>query len=166
VTTVFRYSPGSRCPLYSLQRLDKMARVYLLFIIYFLIPNITSRRSGFYLDNGLDQTVLQKFLSKEAKREVEQEILNLLGLPSRPKPMMPSHLGKSAPKFLLDVYQSLEHEENSLTRSEFSVSGDDQRAIDESDVIMSFNSQSKFTLTTCIYFIIASTTHPNLTPKL
>lgn len=107
---------------------------------------VCGRMSGIYLDNGFDQTTIKKLLSKQEKREVEQEILNLLGLPTRPKPMMPVHLDKSAPKFLLDVYQSLlDTDESRLTRSEFSVSGDDQKAIDESDVIMSFSSQSKFT---------------------
>ena len=102
---------------------------------------VSARLSGIYYDNGKDQTIIQRFLTRQEKREVEHEMLNLLGLPSRPRPRqsLPVHLGSSAPKFLLDVYMSLLDNPNVRTaRSEFSLSGKDQQAIDESDVIMSF----------------------------
>lgn len=41
--------------------------------------------SGFYIDNGYDKTVLHQELSLEDQIEVEHEILDLLGLPDRPK---------------------------------------------------------------------------------
>lgn len=104
--------------------------------------------SGLYIDNGIDQTIVQRFMTKQEKREVEHEILNLLGLQNRPRPVANSKtLGSSAPKFLLDVYKSLlDNSGSSLsrtTRSEFYLSGRDLHAIDESDVIMTFTSNSK-----------------------
>lgn len=41
--------------------------------------------SGWYMDNGLDQTVLHHGLSIDETENVEHEILELLGLPDRPK---------------------------------------------------------------------------------
>lgn len=84
-------------------------------------------------------------MSRQEKKDVEHEILNLLGLESRPKPVTNSKtLGSSAPKFLLDVYKSLlDSPSGRTTRSEFNLSGRDLHAIDESDAIMSFVSQSK-----------------------
>lgn len=110
--------------------------------IFVVFSFVNARLSGIYYDNGLDQTVIQKLLTKQEKREVEHEILNLLGLPSRPRrraSLDNVHLGSSAPKFLLDVYRSLlDHPGPRTVRSEFTLSGQDQQAIDESDIIMSF----------------------------
>ena len=58
---------------------------------------------------------------------------------------------RSAPKFLLDIYKNAlgeDEEEKPLARShkagEFDLSGQDLRAIDQSDVIMTFAAHSKF----------------------
>nr|CAD7261702.1 unnamed protein product [Timema shepardi] len=97
--------------------------------------------SGFYVENSLEQTVVEHVLTRQEKREVEHEILNLLGLPNRPRAVSPATLASSAPKFLLDVYKSLlEPTAGRAPRSEFNLSGQDLHAIDESDVIMSFAS--------------------------
>lgn len=114
---------------------------------------VSARLSGIYYDNGVDQTVIQRFLTRQEKREVEHEMLSLLGLPSRPRPRqsLPVHLGSSAPKFLLDVYMSLLDNPSVRTvRSEFSLSGKDQQAIDKSDVIMSFLPQGRYTFHVCL----------------
>lgn len=102
--------------------------------------------SGLYIDNGVDQTIVQRFMTRQEKKEVEHEILNLLGLQNRPRPAASTKtLGSSAPKFLLDVYKSLLDTPCSRsTRSEFNLSGRDLHAIDESDVIMTFTSNSKY----------------------
>ncbi|XP_034230729.1 protein 60A [Thrips palmi] len=103
--------------------------------------------SGLYIDNGVDQTLMQRSLTKHERQEVEHEILSLLGLPDRPRPPQPS---RSAPQFLLDVYQSLEETSSLLHRrdmahlqGDFNLTGNDQTAIDESDVIMTFTSHNK-----------------------
>lgn len=119
-----------------------------LFLFSFTI--IRARLSGLYIDNGVDQTLVQRVMTKQEKQDVEHEILNLLGLPNRPRPVANSKtLGSSAPKFLLDVYKSLlDNPSSRSTRSEFNLSGRDLHAIDESDAIMTFASHSKF-----IYFM-------------
>lgn len=119
-----------------------------LTIIYICISYATllcsSRRSGLYIDNGVDQTIVQQFLTRQEKKEVEHEILNLLGLQNRPRVVANSKtLGSSAPKFLLDVYKSMLDSPYRSTRSEFNLSGRDLIAIDESDAIMTFTNNSK-----------------------
>lgn len=113
----------------------------------YIILMCNCRMSGLYIDNGVDQTIAQRFMTRQEKKEVEHEILSLLGLQYRPHPAANSKtLGSSAPKFLLDVYKSLLDSPCSRsTRSEFNLSGRDLHAIDESDVIMTFTSNSKYT---------------------
>lgn len=120
--------------------------IFCLVPFFCVLCLVSARLSGIYYDNGVDQTVIQRFLTRQEKREVEHEMLTLLGLPSRPRPRqsLPVHLGSSAPKFLLDVYKSLDNPTVRTVRSEFSLSGKDQQAIDESDIIMSFIPQGWF----------------------
>lgn len=89
-------------------------------------------------------------MTKHEKHEMELEILNLLGLPNRPRRGINAPLRKSAPRFLMDIYKKLLEKDNDdeHTRSERSIdedsyiSGEEQNAIDESDVIMTFESIS------------------------
>jgi bone morphogenetic protein 7 len=92
--------------------------------------------SGLYVDNGVDSTVMARTLTRSERREVEHEILNLLGLPSRPQRAPP---GSAAPQFLLDVYKSL----LDASQDDLNLSGRDLNAINESDVIMSFASRGE-----------------------
>ncbi|XP_001603876.1 protein 60A [Nasonia vitripennis] len=103
----------------------------------------SERTSGLYVDNGYDQTVVHRVITQREKREVEHEILNLLGLPDRPPKHKANSAGpqvkRSAPKFLLDIYRNgLADEESREHQTEFGLSGQDLRAIDQSDVIMTF----------------------------
>lgn len=116
--------------------------------------------SGFYVDNGLDQTVMHRMLSPNDAQHVEHEILELLGLPDRP-PRRNKHgihpsMRKSAPKFLLDVYKRLNDEANGVdsahTRSARSTDAEtdrnlitdtDKEAIEQSDWIMTFLNKSE-----------------------
>lgn len=112
-----------------------------------------NRMSGLYVDNGQDQTVVHRIVTQREKREVEHEILNLLGLPDRPRSTVGKvpQVKRSAPKFLLDIYKNAlgENEEKPVGGStsksdEFDLTGQDLRAIDQSDVIMTFQAHSKF----------------------
>lgn len=103
--------------------------------------------SGLYVDNGVDQTIIHHSLTRHERLVVEHEILDLLGLGVRPRRTRTRSLERSAPSFLLDVYKQLaeEHEQARPTRSsEMALSADEQHAIDESDLIMTFQSKSKF----------------------
>lgn len=125
--------------------------VYSFCVSFCVIVNIvctSASSSGFYVDNGYDQTIIDYAMTKQEKREVEHEILNILGLPSRPKKRMNAPMRKSAPKFLMNVYKSLLEEQNGRYKrsddNELNLNSDEQHAIDESDIIMTFESQSKF----------------------
>lgn len=41
--------------------------------------------SGFYADNGVDQTIMHRAITEDDAQAVEHEILELLGLPDRPR---------------------------------------------------------------------------------
>lgn len=121
----------------------------LVLIVILQVICVSARMSGFYIDNGVDQTIMEDVLDDESKHAVEHEILELLGLPDRPKHKhaRPS-LRKSAPQFMIDVYNRLlkeEGENEGLGRVERSadfeenlITDADQRAIDDSDTIMTF----------------------------
>uniref|UniRef100_A0A182PVY9 Protein 60A n=1 Tax=Anopheles epiroticus TaxID=199890 RepID=A0A182PVY9_9DIPT len=106
--------------------------------------------SGIYVDNGVDQTVLEDTLTFEEQQEIENEILHLLGLPG-PRPAvrhLHSSVGKSAPQFLLNVYDQLQQENDATsggrirkvrsTDRDILITEADRKAIDESDIIMTF----------------------------
>lgn len=126
--------------------------VYSFCISFYIIINIvytSAYTSGFYIDNGYDQTIIDYSMTRQEKREVEHEILNVLGLPTRPKKnKLNSPMKKSAPKFLLNVYKSLLEDQNGRYKrsedSELNLNSDEQYAIDESDIIMTFESQSMY----------------------
>lgn len=56
-----------------------------IFLFCFPVKFAESRLSGVYGDNGHDQTIIHKTLTNSDQREVEHEILELLGLPERPR---------------------------------------------------------------------------------
>lgn len=97
--------------------------------------------AGIYVDNGFDQTEYDRPLTLSERREMELDILELLGLPHRPSTHDPqSQLKKSAPKFLLDVYRNLVDKENNRERrsTDLGLTGEEEKAIEESDFIMTF----------------------------
>ena len=122
-----------------------------IILVLMLVNEVSSERSsGIYVDNGYDQTIIHRVITQRERREVEHEILNLLGLPDRPKTL---HYGRkpqvrrSAPKFLLDIYKNAldndnEHSHTTKAPDQFGLTGQDLRAIDQSDVIMTFAAHS------------------------
>lgn len=119
-----------------------LCAIYLLYII-----GSDAALSGLYIDNGVDQTIIHHSMTRHERQVVEHEILELLGLGERPRRSEAPPLDRSAPSFLLDVYKQLaeEHEQARPTRSsEMALSGEEQHAIDESDLIMTFQSKSKY----------------------
>ena len=110
--------------------------------------------SGYYFDNGYDQTVLDTSLSLLEKEVMQEEILHLLGLHYRPhsdtpRKRMPDN--STVPTFMRDIYMSLLDESgdtgeiknylsfsDSLQASQFQIKDKDLKAINDSDIIMSF----------------------------
>lgn len=128
-----------------------VALVMCFLLVRFSVVSSTPR-AGIYIDNGHDQTAIEHLMSVDEKKEIEVEILNLLGLPNRPRKINKA-LKKSAPRFLLDVYKSLMEKDDSegnyrvkreAESSDINLSGEEQQQIDESDVIMTFESVSKY----------------------
>lgn len=121
-------------------------RIYFTLIcLYVNVAIINATISGFYVDNGFDQTMIERVISNQEKHEVEHDILDLLGLPNRPRKKFKSPLRKSAPRFLMDVYKSLMEDSNTRDKrstDDLNLSVEDEQAIDESDIIMTFESQS------------------------
>lgn len=126
-----------------------------LITIAFLMPFTNSTQSGIYIDNGKDQTIMERVLNDDDKLDVSYEILEFLGIADRPlhRKNHGLSLRKSAPKFLLDVYHRITSEEGLVSmgntahgrskrdadESEQNFITDlDKRAIDESDIIMTF----------------------------
>ncbi|KAJ8916211.1 hypothetical protein NQ315_016350 [Exocentrus adspersus] len=102
-------------------------------------------KAAIYVDNGRDQTAIDRLMTQAEKKEMEVEILNLLGLPNRPRKINKSPLKRSAPRFLLDIYRSLMEDENDESyrakrSTDLNLSGEEQQQIDQSDVIMTFES--------------------------
>jgi len=105
----------------------------------------------FYTDNGDHQTLAYSLLRSHQKRELQEDILNVLGLDHRPTP--PVHeMEDSAPKFLLDLYQSVLDSDSGLIKWNGSpdapvilegetLSRSSLRAINASDKIISFGNQ-------------------------
>lgn len=135
----------------------------------FLLIGSCAALSGFYYDNGVDQTVVHKHLNKREKKEMQSEILHLLGLQHRPRPVYSAWSRKklkvqdglsSAPRFLIDVYQSLIEEDSGelkltpeLIEKEFNVTDSDVNSMDQADIIMSFINHGNLTFFFLIPFI-------------
>ncbi|XP_072390025.1 protein 60A [Diabrotica undecimpunctata] len=115
-------------------------------LLFFTFWSLSScSRSGIYIDNGFDQTAIERTMTRDEKREIELEILSLLGLPKRPRTISKNPLKRSAPRFLLDIYKTLmnpdnEDDQRSKRSVDVYLSGEEQYQIDESDIIMTFES--------------------------
>lgn len=99
--------------------------------------------SGIYYDNG-QQTMLENHLDSKERKEVQHEILHLLGLNRKPHPILHDTIN-SAPKFLMDLYENFEdddvgdvHVNRRIKHNWFNISSADVDAIDSSDFIMTF----------------------------
>jgi len=120
---------------------------FVLILVYFLllgdIDLCRSRSSGFYADNGIDQTIVYQQISKKERREMQQEILSLLGLNHRPKPT-PHGTENSAPKYMMNLYNSIIDDENGNyikidhMKRDNNFTDESLHTINDADVIMSF----------------------------
>lgn len=120
----------------------KISVILILNIVY-----VFGAFSGLYVDNGVGQTVMETMMNSDDQLEVEHEILELLGLPERPRKRN-LHLlkSKSAPQFLLNVYDQISADINSFhprrirsaNKRDVLFSDADYYAIDQSDIIMTF----------------------------
>lgn len=109
---------------------------------------IGSVKSGIFVDNGIDQTVMSSEITEDEKRELEENLLDFLGLPKYSKTSSKiADLRKPASKFLMDIYKSwmIEEEDDSKRKKRelTALTRDEQDAIQISDLIMTFENEGK-----------------------
>jgi len=149
---------------------------WLLLVVVIHTVSVASKLSGHYYDNGRDQTTIVTTLDLHEKEVMQEEILHLLGLNTRPhrsqRRVLDSNENHAVPTFMKDIYTSLLNEAgdegeiknltfqnlNSLQQSSFNLEDKDLQAINESDVIMSFvnyGHQEEFETTRRFWFDVS-----------
>ncbi|CAF96552.1 unnamed protein product, partial [Tetraodon nigroviridis] len=101
-------------------------------------PNVSA-------DNEVRSSFIQRRLRSQERREMQREILSILGLPHRPRPQVHTK-HTAAPMFMMDLYNSISEEPESPGFSYYSplypsslLTPQDNRFLDDADTVMSFS---------------------------
>uniref|UniRef100_A0A3Q2R301 Bone morphogenetic protein 5 n=1 Tax=Fundulus heteroclitus TaxID=8078 RepID=A0A3Q2R301_FUNHE len=100
-------------------------------------------------DNHVHSSFIYRRLRNHERREIQREILSILGLPHRPRPFSPGKQASSAPLFMLDLYNAMAVEEEEegvapyraaplLGHSPALTTAHDTNFLNDADMVMSF----------------------------
>ncbi|XP_069742070.1 bone morphogenetic protein 5 isoform X2 [Narcine bancroftii] len=108
---------------------------------------------GNFADHHVHSSFIYRRLRNHERREIQREILSILGLPHRPRPFSVGKHGSSAPLFMLDLYNAISNEQETergaaraavpyrtalATRSPSLASPHDTNFLNDADMVMSF----------------------------
>lgn len=103
--------------------------------------------SNFSVDNEVRSSFIQRRLRGQERREMQREILSILGLPQRPRPHVHTK-SNAAPMFMLDLYNTISIDPEQHRYSNYEtvlptqtsplVTPQDSRFLEEADTVMSF----------------------------
>ncbi|XP_034724284.1 bone morphogenetic protein 7-like [Etheostoma cragini] len=103
--------------------------------------------ANFSVDNEVRSSFIQRRLRSQERREMQREILSILGLPHRPRPHVHTK-HNAAPMYMLDLYNTISTDAEphgysyykSVLPTQVSpvVTPQDSRFLDDADMVMSF----------------------------
>lgn len=135
--------------------LDRRAPALLLVWTFCVLADTVF--TNFTLDNEFHSSFIHRRLKSQERREMQREILSILGLPHRPRPNIHGK-HNAAPMFMLDLYNAMstggdEDRYSYPYRPFFTTQGpplaslQDNNFLNDADMVMSFVNLGKSPLT-------------------
>lgn len=121
--------------------------VFTLACVWSIVADAMS--ANFTLDNDIQSSFIQRRLKSQERREMQREILSILGLPHRPRPLLHER-HTAAPMYMLDLYNAILEDRDQRSGYVYSyepvyttpgppmVSQQDSRFLNDADMVMSF----------------------------